>query len=269
MFGRVRASVFAIADASKARWEIVLGLLGASAGVTFVVYLVGAMVEVRRFEALKLPGAQTVAPLSRDSLIAVGSFNLVPPLFVAVAAAALFGVLVAVGRGTPARAHANVAAILVVVAIGTALTVAAGLGSWWMAVFVAFLEAAAALGWLRLRAAADRGSSPRGVVAVGAVVALAVGGVGATVVLVNVWRPPVDLEYAEVDLRNGDRVCGVYVALTDADLYLAPAEPRDTGYVTQRRIVALPRGDVARITLKRRTPVWDGGADEPTNLACP
>jgi hypothetical protein len=52
---------------SSPSWQLFLGLLGASAGLTFVLYAVGDVVEARRFETLVLPGAQTVAPLSHDS----------------------------------------------------------------------------------------------------------------------------------------------------------------------------------------------------------
>ena len=84
----------------------------------------------------------------------------------------------------------------------------------------------------------------------------------AVVVLVHIWRPPVDLEYAEVDLVNDDHASGIYLTLTSDDLYLAPATQCANGtFRTHRRVVVLPRSKIVRITLSRKAHVWDGGPD--------
>ncbi len=228
-------------------WQIALGVLGASAGLTFALYLVGVFVEVRRFDTLQLPGAQTIAPLSHDSLLAVGGRALLVPFLAAVCSFALFVLLVRLNaRG--------VVAALLVITIAAVATAAAGFGTWEHVAFVAAIEAGAAFGWIR-----GRPTTASSTAKLGGVVALAVAGAAAAIVLVHVWRPPVDLEYATVELRPCGSTSGVYLALTTQDLYIAPATRRDGGYLTHRLVVVVPRTDVMRITLHRKAHVWDGG----------
>lgn len=256
---------------AEVRWQLVLGLLGASAGITFVLYLVGAIVVTRRFGTLVLPGAESITPLSRDPLIAVGARALLAPVLAAVGSSALFGLLVAIRSSQPRRERGLVVAVLVVVAAVAAGTVAAGYGVWENAAFVGLVEAVAVLAWLQLRRTRD-GSVLRPALRIGALMALGVAGVAAAVVFVHIWRPPVDLEYAEIELRGGGMTSGIYLALTDNELYVAPAGRCDEGFVTHRRVLVLPRSDVMRITLHRKAHVWDGGPQEPgapADSGCP
>ena len=257
------------APRSSPSWQLFLGLLGASAGLTFLLYAVGDVVEARRFDTLVLPGAQTVAPLSHDSLIAVGGRTLGAPLLGALGSSALLVVLVAVSRVRPRVGSALVAAVLALVA-AVAVALAAGHNiRWENAGFVFLVEVAATLGWLRLRSGSDGVAKPLTTARAAAIVGLGVALIAAVVVLVHVWRPPVDLEYATVDLSKGGRACGIYLALTSDDLFLAPARHDGDGYHTLRRIVVLPRTDVVRITLMRKTHVWDAGAQAASSLENP
>jgi hypothetical protein len=257
---------------AEVRWQLLLGLLGASAGITFVLYLVGAIVVTRRFGTLMLPGAESITPLSREPLIAVGARALLAPLLAAAASSALFGLLVAIRLAQPRRERGLVVAVLFVVAAVAAGTVAAGYGVWENAAFVGLVEVVAALAWLRFRRTRD-GPGLRPAFRIGAVMALGVAGVAAAVVFVHIWRPPVDLEYAEIELRDGGGTAsGIYLALTDNELYVAPAGRCEGGFVTHRRVLVLPRSDVKRITLHRKTHVWDGGPQQPgapADAGCP
>ncbi len=220
-------------------WQLAFGLLGASAGLTFVLYVVGDFVEARRFDTLKLPGAQTVAPLSHDSLVAVGGRTL---------------------------------AVLGAVAAAAIALAALGVGAWENAGFVLLVEAVAWAGWARFRQAHRQEDPVIPAARIAGLGAFVVACIIATVVLVQVWRPPAHLEYANVKLRHGGHECGIYLALTSDDVYLAPALPGHHGsYRTLRRIVALPRADVQMIILWRKTPVRDAGADDAAaskNPAC-
>lgn len=241
-------------------WNLVLGLLGASVGVTFALYVVGAIVETRRFDALKLPGAQTITAVSRDSLVAVGGRALAAPFLAAVLALGLFYGMRALDRW---KGVGLVVAALVLV-LSLALVVGAtGLVTWENAAFVGLIAAGSALGWWHF----PRGEkwNPRH----GAVVGLGIAGIVGVVVLVHIWRPPVDLEYAEVDLIDDGPACGVYLTLTSDALYLAPATERDGSFYTHRRLVVLPRPKIVRITLTRKAHVWDGGSDGSEPSTCP
>ena len=253
-------------------WQLAFGLLGASAGLTFVLYVVGDFVEARRFDTLKLPGAQTVAPLSHDSLVAVGGRTLLPPLLGALGTAALFAVLVAASRVRPRNDAAVVAAVLGAVAAAAIALAALGVGAWENAGFVLLVEAVAWAGWARFRQAHRQEDPVIPAARIAGLGAFVVACIIATVVLVQVWRPPAHLEYANVKLRHGGHECGIYLALTSDDVYLAPALPGHHGsYRTLRRIVALPRADVQMIILWRKTPVRDAGADDAAaskNPAC-
>jgi hypothetical protein len=241
-------------------WNLVLGLLGASVGVTFALYVVGAIVETRRFDALKLPGAQTITAVSRDSLVAVGGRALAAPFLAAVLALVLFYGMRAAGRWK--GVGPVVVALLLVLSM--ALVVGAtGLVTWENAGFVGLVAVGSALGWWHFRK--DAKSNPRHA----AVVGLGIAGIVSIVVLVHIWRPPVDLEYAEVDLTNEAPACGVYLTLTSDALYLAPASARDGNFYTHRRVVVLPRANIVRITLTRKVHVWDGGSGASEPSTCP
>jgi hypothetical protein len=234
-------------------WSLVLGLLGASVGVTFVLYVVGAIVEARRFDALKLPGAQTITAVSRDSLVAVGGRALAARFIAAVFASILFYALVRLSQW---KGVVPVVLLLIAVLAVALVAGATGIGTWENAAFVSVIGAVAALGW-RLVRGKPNPDDARHVVAIGSAVA----GIVAAVVLVHIWRPPVDLEYARVELRDGPPESGVYLTLTSDDLYLAPAAACHGSFYTHRIVVVVPRTKILQITLSRKTHVWDGGSD--------
>ena len=236
------------------RWPLVLGLLGASVGVTFVLYVVGSIAETRRFDALELPGAQTITAVSRDSLVVVGGRALAAPFLAAVCTSALFYLLIRLSQW---KGVAPVAALLILVLIAALVLGKTHVVTWENAGFIALIALVSALAWLSIRRGWLRGRTHH-VAAVG----LGVAGMVAVVVLVHIWRPPVDLEYAEVDLVNDDHASGIYLTLTSDDLYLAPATKCANGtFRTHRRVVVLPRAKIVRITLSRKAHVWDGGPD--------
>jgi hypothetical protein len=232
-------------------WTLVLGLLGASVGVTFVLYVLGAIVEARRFDALELPGAQTITAVSRDSLVAVGGRTLAAPFLAAVLALGLFYGMRALGNWK--GASPVFVALLVVVTLGLVIG-ATGVVTWENSAFVALIALGSALGWWHYR---QKEIQPRHVALVG----LGIAGIVAAVVLVHIWRPPVDLEYARVDLVGGGEASGIYLTLTSDDLYLAPATACKGNFYTHRHVVVLPRTKILQITLSRATHVRDGGPD--------
>lgn len=180
-------------------------------------------------------------------------------MLAAVGSSALFAFLVVIGRTRPRNDLSLVVVVLLGVGAATVAVVASGLGIWENAGFVGVTGAAAGLGWARLRRA-ERRCEARPATRIAALIAITVAGATAAVVLVHIWRPPVDLEYATVDLRDrAEPVSGIYLTLTDDDLYLAPATKCDGEYRTHRRVVVLPRSRVLRITLRRKAHVRDGG----------
>ena len=222
------------------RWPLVLGLLGASVGVTFVLYVVGSIAETRRFDALELPGAQTITAVSRDSLVVVGGRALAAPFLAAVCTSALFYLLIRLSQW---KGVAPVAALLILVLIAALVLGKTHVVTWENAGFIALIALVSALAWLSIRRGWLRGRTHH-VAAVG----LGVAGM--------------DLEYAEVDLVNDDHASGIYLTLTSDDLYLAPATKCANGtFRTHRRVVVLPRSKIVRITLSRKAHVWDGGPD--------
>jgi hypothetical protein len=263
--------------------ELFLPLLGATAGLTFGLYFVGAVVEYRRYESLKLPGAQTIAPLSHDSLVALGGRNLAPPALGAIATAALFLLLVNIARDGSPRSRRIVAFLLVLVTGATAALIALGhVGNWENFAFFLLVEAVALLGWIaktrndeKEKVRKEQGLTdqedrralwPRTDARAAGLLAFAVAAVASVFVVVHVWRLPVDLEYAHVDLRQGQDACGIYLALTEDNLYIAPAEERQNRndskrreFGTRRLVVAIPVADVQRFTLSRKQNVWDDG----------
>ena len=223
-----------------------------------MLYTVGWFIELRRYATLKLPGATTVASLSRDPVIGVGARHLLAPFVAAGATAALFVLLVTLVPSGPRSARV-VGPTLAAVALITVVLVRVGGGNWENAGFVLAIEGVAVLGWFATTKKRGSGWWPSSTAGAAGLIALAVASVAAAFVLVHVWRPPVDLEYVEVTLRNNGRACGIYLALTDNDIYIAPAEASKDGYKTRRVIVALPRTDVLRFTLSRKQHVRDGG----------
>lgn len=243
--------------------DLILGILGASAGITFSFYVIGAVVEYRRYETLELPGTQTVAPLAEDSLVALGARHLAPPALGAAGTAALYLLLVAIGRDRSRLSVALVTATLAAItATAFGIKLLGGVGTYENVAVVLLIEVVALLGWIASTSDSERIGTwwpSRHSLAAG-ILALGVAAVAATFVIVHVWRAPVDLEHARVDLREGRDLCGIYLALTDAYLYIAPASKQHDGYHTHRRVVALPLADVKSFELSRKQHVWPGDA---------
>jgi len=233
-------------DSQNGNWMTVfLALLGASAGLTFVLYVVGGFVEVRRYETLKLPGSQTIAPLSRDSLIAYGARALFVPLLGAAAGAGLFVILALLRKWRgKAVALAVCGPIVIVLCVFARLT-----GTGESVGFVLLLAVCAVVGLF----------VDASVPLVAAGVAAIVGVIAAAVVITHIWRPPTDLEYATIELRDGTRACGIYLSSTGDDIFIAPGRNDGDTYFTQREVLVVPRPDVRLLTLHRRIHVRDGG----------
>jgi len=273
-------------------WPLLLGLLGASVGFTFVLYVVGTIAETSRFHALKLPGDQTITSFSHDPLVVIGGRALAPPLLWAVSAFALFYILVALSRretkrrdergdtnqergdpsrervALPPRSLAAVGAVFVGAAVAVGVVVHA---QWWNYPVVALVTVAVAvLGLRHLRRPDLR--AHRQVLSTGAAIGLVAAGVVWTVALYDMWTPPVHLEYAEVHFVGGGQACGIFLTLTSDDIYLAPAREEDDTFYTHRRVAVLPRSKVEQITLSPRVPVRDDRADmsnaDKSDLAC-
>jgi hypothetical protein len=118
-------------------------------------------------------------------------------------------VLVALSAVRPRVGPRLVAAVLALVSAGAvALAVTKNI-RWENTGFVFLVEVAATLGWLRLRRGSNGVARQLTTARVAAIVGLGVVLIAAAVVLVHVWRPPVDLEYATVDLRHGGPACGI------------------------------------------------------------
>lgn len=180
----------------------------------------------------------------------------------------------------PKREFACVAIVLAFVAAFAIVFMAQG--KWEAAGFIALLELAAVVGWVLLRHLVKGWTYERGerrpfvkwrarAVGVAGALGMSVFLVASAVVAVHVWRPPVDLEYAEVALRSGGSANGIFLAVTENELFVAPAVDCKDGYVTHQHVVVVPRGDVQRVTLHRKQHVWDGGRldrDHPAGGGC-
>ena len=254
-----------------ARWQLLVAVLGASAGLTFLLYLVGLIVLTRRFGTLLLPGAETIAPLSRDPALAAGGRALAAPILGAIGSAVIFSALVVGSWRWPRRQRRVVLVVLGVVALLALIPIGAlQWGKWEYALFAALLAVAAVVAWWVLCRLVKGWTNERGerrpvpkwrgkAVGVAGVTAFVVALIAGSVVAVHLWRPPVDLEYAEVALRPGGTVNGIFLALTENELFIAPAVRCSDGYVTHQRVLVVPRGDIKRITMHRKAHVWDGG----------
>src|SRR5919204_690730 len=60
--------------------SLVVALLGASAGLTFFLYVVGALLEFRRLQTLHLPAQEIVPELPHDALLVLAAHALLVPL---------------------------------------------------------------------------------------------------------------------------------------------------------------------------------------------
>ena len=222
----------------------VLSVLGTVAGVTFALYLVGALFEFRRLKTLGLPADQPVSSMPHDLLLIIGVRSLLVPVGATILTSAAF-FLASEVAGRYAAAGLVVLASLAVVFIVRA-------GSWTLRWEHATLVAAAAVtvtaGLLANRRYTWRWRTH---VAVPAVMLLFAVGVAYH----HTMRPPVHFDYATVVLTHGT-VRGFYIGRTSDSIYIAPAvapsgrEP-NAARPTCRFLDVILTTEVARMSFER------------------
>jgi len=238
----------------------VLGVLGTVAGVTFALYLVGALFEFRRLKTLGLPADQPVSSMSHDLLLIIGVRSLLVPLGVTILTAAAFVLASEVG-GRYAAAGLVVLAALAVVFVVLA-------GSWTLRWEHATLAAAAAVivaAGLLVNRRYDWGRRTH--VAVPAVMLLVAVGVAYH----HTMRPPVHFDYATVVLTHGT-VRGYYIGRTSDSIYIAPSVARSDGNPkaarpTCRFLDVILTTNVARMSFERGKATTASGPVEERRCA--
>jgi hypothetical protein len=229
---------------------LLLGVLGASAGFTFFLYVVGALLEFRRLQTLHLAAQDAVPELPQQALLVLAAHALLVPLALGAVASVVLVLLYA-----PMTRGLMIAAVAVVV-LGCAVLIpflgwrdraavvtsaAAGVAGWWLV---------ARRRWGVGRAAAT--------------VFVAAALLGAAIAFVNAWRPPVHLACARLTLTHGGRLEGFYVGASSQDFFIAPG----VGRRSVRRLAVVPRATVARLTLGKTIAVRDGGTRAPGRVSC-
>ena len=228
----------------------VLAILGASAGLTFFLYVVGALLQFRRLKTLHLPAQDIVPALPQNTMLVLAAHALVVPIALGAAAAVVLALLT-----TPRMHGLMLAATGVVVVACAALFPFLG---WRDRGSVAGAVVAGVLGWALV---ALRGWSAwhAGTAVFGAAALL-----GAVLAFVNAWLPPVHLACAQLRLADGDVVQGFYLGASSDELFVAPG----TGRRSVRRVYLVPRSKVERLALYETVSVRDGGGRAPGTVEC-
>lgn len=222
-------------------WRIAVEILGALAGVTIVLYLVGGLIYAARLRALGLPIDAGVALVPNGSLVVAGVRALWLGLVLAVGVSLIIRVLDPVHRGPARRRRLMIAAGAVVLLVFTPvllLVLQEPLTKPQRLVFTLFAVGAAAVAIALL----VRARSHRGILYPLAAVVLVTGMVlhGA-----SQWLPPTELDFVSVRLQSGDVTDGYYLASDSSTVYLVP----NVGEASIRTVTALPRKDVAAMTI--------------------
>jgi hypothetical protein len=224
----------------------VLGVLGAVAGVTFALYLVGVLFEFRRLKTLGLPADQPVSAMPHDLLLVVGVRSLLVPVGVAIAATAA-GFLASVAalrtdRSASTAQRSLAAAGLAGIASGAIIFVVVPHGR--LRVEHVVLVAAGVLFAGAARYASGRWRwLPRAHLAAFACMLV----VGLAVAYGHATHPPVHFDYAVVFFADGRTESGFYIGRDSDEIFLAPS----VGDVTCRVLDVIFTKNVARISLRR------------------
>jgi hypothetical protein len=240
------------ADATeRTAWQVVLGVVGTATGIVTFVYFVGGAIVWERLHVLGLPATQGVEPLPRELLLVVGARALAWPL-----ALGLLAIVVvhAMCRFPQMRdAYPGLVWLFAV-----ALVLAVVYTTIQQAIFVGFfgLLTSAGIALVYSRRAT------LGQVSIGLFVSLAL--VGVVVEAVDIYQPPVHLEYAQVSYSGGKETSGFLIGETTDTVYIAP---NDGSYVCGW-IAALPRNKIAELDISsprdaERSPHFDPKGCEP------
>jgi hypothetical protein len=229
---------------------LVLAILGASAGLTFFLYVVGALLEFRRLQTLHFAAQDVVPALPQNTMLVLAAHALLVPI----ALGAVAGVVLALLR-TP-QMHGLM--LIATAAIVVACVVLFPFLGWRDRGAVAGAALAGVAGWA---AAARRGWSAwhAATIVFGAAMLL-----GTSVAFVNAWLPPVHLACAQLALADGSVVQGFYVGASSDEFFVAPGRGRRS----VRRLYVLPRSKVERLSLYGTVAVRDGGPKAPGSVKC-
>ena len=235
-------------------WRAVLDLAGAAAGIVVLVGLVGSAIMWARLHALDLPAGRGISLLSNESVLSLGAVTLLGAMLVGVIA---IGLLHAMRWALPPQAK-QAASYILVLALELLLLFAvfevALTGPQRVIVVVTGLLA----GGLFTAIAASTQSFRREALAAFFLVA-AVGGV---LSFARDLGAPVKLEPAVILLKDGSLTSGAYIATADGDVYVAP----DLFNRTYGQLAAIPRADIARISLSEPRDFRSAGAEDARPL---
>lgn len=242
----------------RTAWQEFLGAVGKATGIVAFVYFVGGAIVWERLHVLRLPATQGVEPLPRELLLVVGARALAWPLalgllaIVAVHALSrlpqpgtrvpVYAVHLKLVRLPPPSTRTLVRATYVTLVglFGAALGLTVQFETVQQAIFVGCFGLFAGVG---LALARVERATPRQV-SVGLFVSLAL--VGVVVEAVDIYRPPVHLEYANVFLSHGKKeVSGFFIGETADTVYIARNKNSHVcGWIT-----ALPRSEISRLSI--------------------
>lgn len=230
--------------------------VGAGAGLAVLISLVGGLVSTMRFYQLDLPSQAATATLSQSTLLLVGMNVLTAPFVLGLATAGL-SVLLRKLATVPADAHswyARAGGLL-----GLALTSLAGVfATWYIALYVA-------VGSLLVLVSVTRRGRKLSTAVVAYASFFSMVAVGIFVLTWGIWRPPTQLERAEVTFSNGRTpVSGFWIAETSTTVYVAPQlGGRDGPCQVTGEVLAFPRDDVASIRFAPTVEVWSRDRKPP------
>jgi hypothetical protein len=225
--------------------RVVIQLLSAGAGIVLFIYLIGGVIARARLQALELPTDTVIQLLPREALIVMGLSGLRIAIVMAVVIALTLwwlGDRAQAGWRGLTHGRWTVGAILVV---GTGISALTSRGTG--ASYFLPLVAAVAVALLLVVAITGRRLTVRqtalGVIAVAAVL-------GGVVAYLRESEPPVALDYAVLQLRDGARTTGYLIATTSDAVLIAP----DVERYTIHRVSAVPRSQIVELLIRR--PTW-------------
>ena len=222
--------------------------VGAAAGLTILVSLIGTLVSWARFYAVDLPSHAASATLAQSTLLLRGANALAGPIVAGLAAAGL--TLLLRWLVSLPRRH-GVTVVVSILVLLLAVSAAAVLAPSSIAVYIALtgvLVAASLTPWIQ-----NLRPPVAAYVTFGSVV-----GIGVLFLIWGALRPPTYLERAEVTFSNGAQpLHGFWIADNSTTIYIAPRMGGADGpcQVTGE-ILAFHREDVLSIRFERAVPVW-------------
>ena len=218
------------------RWKVAVEVVGAAAGATALLFVVGGILVAARLEGLNLPVSGGVALLP-TSVLAVTAIKAIGLSLLAAAALLALVLPLAFARREAKGAIATICCGAVAAA-GLSVTLSAQPPQLAVVAGVAISAYAAVVAAVLL----NRDSAPARVALVVVGTALVV---GPTLQVLAALAPSGNLEYASVRLRSGERVDGYFIARTSSAIYVAPnVDDRVVGNIT-----AIPEKDIASVAL--------------------